>query len=316
MPNGSDITFASGMKASEIGAWMRDVLIDGAVRFYERDGKNWDASMQEQHASFRTSVYSWYDREAADFAARCNCVKGLGVYPHGFLRYNMQYTVKSGHNDTTLGNSLVNSAIAYAAFKRLGVRVSILVNGDDLLVAAYKDYDHDAVVDLEAKFGITPEARSFTDPGHVSFVSGMFLVDGVSVGFVPLPGRLFSRLWWTVNPPGRRKRETYLRSVAKSLLPTCVDIPLVRVLLSKFDSVGDTMTTDKGYNYRGCEQRFTNRVWQALSDRYGIAVAELQALESWLMGLPAVPLYLRHDTLDKIIELDLADIGDRGVGIW
>jgi len=311
-----DVTFASGMKAGEVGEWMSGVLADGAISFYERDGKNWDASMQEMHAKFRQSIYRAFDAELGDFASSCDKVKGFAVFPGGPLRYKMDYTVKSGHNDTTLGNSLVNAAIAYAAFKRLGLRASILVTGDDLLVAAYDPLQVDTVSTIEAEYGIQPEARVFDDYEQVTFVSGMWISDGTTMGFVPLPGRLFARLWWSVKPPGAKNTQPYLRGVSRGLQPVAGTLPLVRVLLAKFDSAGVGARSDKGLQFRGSDFRFGIDIWRAFERRYGLSTDEMMDCEEWLKSLPAKPLLLKHPVLDRLMEVDLADISDRGATSW
>jgi hypothetical protein len=316
MRGGIDVTFASGMNATEIGQWMEEVVNEGAIQFYERDGKNWDSSMQQCHAEFRQALYGLFDPELALFAKSCDKVKGFAVFPGGLLRYSMDYTVKSGHNDTTLGNSIVNAAIAYAAFLRMGVRASILVAGDDLLVAAYAPVDCKVATQLEAEYGITPEARVFDSYEDVTFISGMWMSDRGRIGFMPLPGRLFARLWWTVSPPSPRKLEPYRRGVARGLLPSTHSVPLVRVLLESFDSTGSAIASNKGRQYHDCHFELGTGAWRAMEKRYGITAAEIFECEEYLRSLPREPLLLKHPVLDKLMEVDLADIDTRGEGIW
>jgi len=316
MPGEIDITFASGMTAVEIGEWMGEVLREGAVSFYERDGKNWDSSMQAQHAEFRQAVYRSVDPELANFAKSCDKVKGFAVFPGGVLRYTMNYTVKSGHNDTTLGNSLINAAITYAAMKRLGIPGSILVAGDDLLVAARRPVPLKEMVAAEAEYGITPEARVFDDYERVTFISGMWTSDGDIIGFVPLPGRLFARLWWTVKPPALRKQKAYLRGVARGLLPAAGELPVVGEMLRSFDSYGEEIRSDKGRQFHGSKFSFGEGVYAAFSRRYGVTVDELLDCEAFLRALPAHPLVLKHPVLDRFMSVDMADIAERGDGIW
>jgi len=272
--------------------------------------------MQKEHAKFRQDVYRLFDTELGNFASKCDRVKGFAVFPGGTLRYKMAYTVKSGHNDTTLGNSLVNAAIAYAAFKRLGVRASILVAGDDLLVAFYQRVEVDAVIALEREYGITPEARVFDDYERVTFISGMFIGDGTQIGFVPLPGRLFARLWWTVSPPAARKVPQYQRGVARGLGPVAGSIPVLRVLLDAFDTQGDSIKSDKGKQFQGSRFSFGDGIWRSMERRYGLTTQELAECEVWLRTLPREPLLLKHHVLDRLMEIDLVDIADRGHDCW
>jgi hypothetical protein len=311
-----DLTFASGMRASEIAAWMQKAVDGGARWFYERDGKNWDSSMQAQHSAFRIRIYALFDHELAKFAQKCLRVRGFAAFPGGVLRYVMEHTVKSGHNDTTIGNSLINAAIAYAALKRAHVRASIIVAGDDLLVASYDPISCNEIMSFEREYGITPEARVFENPWEVTFISGMWVNDGSQFAFVPMIGRLFARLWWTVKPPSRREHNRYLRGVARGLAPAIGTLPLARLLVDKFDSPGEAGRSDKGYVYRGTEYVLKERVLEDLSRRYGCSPQEILACESWLRRLPSEPLLIVHPVLDRIAAVDLADIGNRGKGIW
>jgi hypothetical protein len=315
MGHGIDITMASGMNSSSIGHWMQSVLDDGATAFYERDGKNWDSSMQASHAEFRCSLYDCLDPELGKFARQCVDVVGMAPFEGGVLKYKMKGTVKSGHNDTTLGNSLVNAAIAFASMRRLGIRGSIIVAGDDLLVATYDDFDIARFMDTEAEYGITPEARKFSDYRHVTFISG-FWARGAEMAFLPLPGRLVARLWWTISPPGKKRYAAYQRGVARGLLGVCGSLPIVGTWLRKFDSKGEAERVNKGCNFHEQTANFSGYGESIMAERYGVSVGDIRDLDSWLQTLPAAPLMVSHPVLDKMMSVDLADIAVRGEGVW
>jgi hypothetical protein len=315
MGDGIDVTFQSGMTAERISDWMRDCVRRGARCYYERDGKAWDSTMGPTHAAFRQRVYADFDEKFAAFVAACDCVKGFSALPAGMFRYKVDFTVKSGHNDTTLGNSLINAAIAYLAFQRAGVRCSIIVAGDDLLVACYDDVELGLIRAYEAEYGIVPEARVFTSFAQTSFISGIFIEDEHTQYFVPSPGRLFERLWWSVKPPALKHVAAYQRGVALGLWPVCARIPALRVLLGKFLGSGKVGRSDKGYIFRGSEYEMGD-VMPSMCLRYALSRADFEELEAWLWGLPPEPLLLVHPVLDRIAAVDSADIADRGVGIW
>jgi hypothetical protein len=310
-----DITMASGMTASDIGQWMRSCSARGATRWYERDGKNWDSTMGRMAAEFKRALYSLCDPRLSDFVESCEKVKAFMCLPAGIFRYVVEYTVKSGHNDTTLGNNIINAAITFAVFKRLGVPCSILVAGDDLLVACYGDVDCGVVMEMEREYGIVPEARVFDHPWQTSFISGIFMDDKDEWYFTPTPGRLLHRLWWTANPPAAKDVDAYRRGVALGLLPTCGSIPIIRVLLRKFEGSGRVGKSDKGYTFRSSEYGAVDFV-EAMSRRYGLSPRDILECESWMESLPAEPLMLVHPVLDRMLEVDEADIDVRGCGIW
>jgi hypothetical protein len=311
---GIDVTFASGYNSADIAEWMAHCIDRGAVAYYERDGKTWDATMQKMHANFRCSIYRIFDKELAAFIAACNSVIGMAVYPNGLLRYKVDYTVKSGHNDTTLGNSIINAAIAAAAFRRAGVPCSIIVTGDDLLVAAYADFDLKGIMDLESEYGIIPEAGKYASPFEVSFISGVFATDGQVVGFIPTPGRILQRLWWTITAPGRAV-DRYRRGVARGLMPTLSTVPILRRWVGKFDSGGPSKPVDKCKIYQNVVVRFGDGIYDWMSRRYTIPREELSRVDAWLNNLDACTAVVKHPVLERIVEVDLMAVDCRDFDI-
>jgi hypothetical protein len=313
--DGVHVTIASGMNGRELGEWMQAVH-DRFPRpvFYERDGKNWDATMQRGHIDLILPVYSAIDPRLARFAEmgfKCTAVCRL---PDGVLIYRITGTVKSGHNDTSSRNSYINAAISASVFHELGLEVEIIVAGDDLLVAVGSDFDLATVMALEARRGIVPEARKFTSYQHVSFISGCWIMSGPSFLFVPLLGRLLARLWWTVKPPGKKHERDYIHSVCLGLAPLVGELPVYRVLLSSHDRGGKLIEVDKGHKYicpPAPETVDYGIALGSLSARYGVASSELEAFEEELAALAGRKCIFRNAMVDQIESVDLADLATR-----
>jgi hypothetical protein len=280
----------------------------GAVAYYERDGKNWDATMQEMHAQLRVSIYACLDPELAAFAQRCMHVRGKFRRGPDVFEYMLRWTVKSGHSDTTLGNTLVNLAIAAAAFTAAGVRASVIAAGDDLLVACYSDYDADVIARAEARMGIVPEYRKFTTVEDCSFVSGVFLRARDVLWFVPKLGRLMSRLWWTVTPPAPRHRAAFMRGVSRGLWLVS-ELPVYRRLL--FDSPGNAVKLRPRVHFLGDPLRPFGDALSALARRYDVTPQALLALDAHLADLTSRPAFVVNDLATHIIRCDCCEISDR-----
>lgn len=311
---GITVTFGSGLNATGIAGWMKECIRRGATHYHERDGTNWDSTQGPEAAAFRQRVYDALDPAYAEHTRECNFTYGTAVCKDGMVRYRMEFTVKSGHNDTTLGNGIVNIAIALSAMKQMGLRGHIIATGDDLLIAVVGDYDLKRMVEIEASYGILPEANKFTSPVSVSFVSGIFIHDGDedNLAFVPTPGRILQRLWWTTKQPPRiDKIDGYRRGVARGLLAACQDVPIIREWLMKFDSNGKESFSDKGYNYRGCTQRLGPGVYEQFALRYGLTVREIHDCEAFIRDVPAGNYLIRHPVLERIVEVDGTGIDDR-----
>lgn len=306
------ITIASGLDSAALGRWMDEVTEDyGAnIRFYERDGKNWDASMSEKHAEFRLNFYWFMGEKFIKFVQDCFKVKGMYRDKETIMKYIMEYTVKSGHNDTTLGNNLLNLAITFASC--MNYECDIIVAGDDLLVAGL-NLDGDLISSCESDMGITPEWRIFNDPCDVSFVSGIFARGSKGFKFVPKPGRLLAKLFWTVSPPSYKKIQAYQRGIALGLLPTCGDMPVIGPWLRQFDKgkaiYSDRSIRNKEIMYGNSKDAGDLTEW--FKERYGFSDVELDVVTEFLLSAGTQSCILKHPLIDRICEVDNADLLDR-----
>lgn len=305
------VTMASGVTAIDLGRWMD--LNEDYESFYERDGKNWDATMGLDHHALKWAVMEACDTELSDFVK-------LGYRCQGFrrgndpIRYTLSGTVKSGHNDTTSGNTLVNGFICADALRRAGRSGRIIVAGDDLL-AAVKGRPFDLAT-AEAAYGIVPEARWFASPLDVTFISGCWLWGGRWV-FLPQLGRLLARLFWSVKPPSRKKINNHLYGIASGLGVTVLDVPVYRDFIApylelKFSGkpVYDKDALHKPRGPNPCDER---AILSSMSGKYGIAESALLEFASRLRLTPPLPCVASDPIADVILARDLADILDREV---
>lgn len=306
------VTIASGFNAADYASWMTTARGRYADPwYYERDGKNWDATMQRPHHELKKRLYRCFSQPFAEFVESCFRVKFTCRTRTGNFRYTLGGTVKSGHNDTTLGNSINNACIAAEALVLLGLRGSILVAGDDLLIVIDGDFDEHALAGLEREFGIVPEYRKFHDHNHVSFVSGCW-IGRDRLMFVPKLGRLLARLWWSVHPPSKKAYRNYRHSVVAGLLPTCGAIPLYREFLNSHDSGGDVIATSKSHHVvYGVAQPTCDDPLAAVCDRYGFTAQQVAELANVFVSLRGQHVFLSHPLVDIINGVDLADLADR-----
>jgi hypothetical protein len=305
MPLGlARVTFASGMSGVGIGRWMEEVLLDySRPVFYERDGKTWDASMQAPHGDFRIALYSAIDSKLAAYAQLGRSAKTKVTMDGNVFAYTLSDTVKSGHNDTTSGNSLINMLVSALAANELGVVCDIIVAGDDMLMVC-GGVDADAFASLEAQCGIQPEYRLFESIWDVSFISGQFWPAlGGGLFFTPLAGRLLSRLWWTVKPPSQRRLADYKHSVVAGLIPACGEIPLMRDFLLAHDTCGRVIDVDKDFTVTSTkaygDPDMIELVW---NHRYGPVPPGLE------FGGTGI---LVHPYLETVVARDCGSLADR-----
>lgn len=325
---GITLTFASGLNMGDLAAWMEDSLaaVPPGVTpyFYERDGKNWDSTMQRIHLDLRKYVYkcaggsdAFLDFVEAGFRVR-------GRHSRGLLSYLLKGTVKSGHNDTTLGNSIVNGGIAVDAMVALGLRGEIMVTGDDLIILVHGDFDEHALARVEASFGIMPEYRKFSSPLDVSFVSAVWFDAGSRFLFCPKPGRLIARLFWTCRPPAQRKANSWRNGIVLGLAPVCSTVPIVRAFLQAHYTPGTRATeVSDRFQWSGAyfgagrrEPPSFEALLPAFCCRYDLSRAEVHAAEAFILEHRGKVGLLSHPVLDRIMEVDLADLADRPLAMY
>lgn len=309
--SGIDVTFASGFNAQDLSAWMDMVVARGVVAFLERDGVAWDSSMNAYLCAFKANMAGIFDERLATFIRRSDHRRVSHRSKGGTMKWTIDHTVMSGAGDTSSGNSLINAAIVYEVFSRLYVRCSIIVAGDDLLVACYDDFDLETVMRMERGFGIVPEAAKFVDPMHVSFCSAIWAEnERHEWKFIQVPSRVFARLFWTCRPPPVRHEAAYVRGVVKGLLPTCRNVPCVGALLRHFDSDGAVMANDKNYHFKTAA--YGDSVFDDwFCKRYLVTLEAVAAFEAFLVSYSPGPGIIRHPLLDRLNEVDFCDLEER-----
>jgi hypothetical protein len=313
------ITFASGMNARQLGDWMKEVLADyRRPMFYERDGKSWDATMSEKHHDFKVWCYGVAGDRVKNFVDSGRVVRGFGLYPNGILRYSLAGTTKSGHNDTTLGNSLINAAIAYSACARMGLCCDIIVAGDDLLVVIEGDFDEHALAKHESDMGILPEYRKFSMVEDVSFISGIWFPIDEGFIFTPKPGRLLARLFWSVKPPSKKKFRPHIHSIVAGMQATCGTMPVIGAFLVSQDYPNEPVLPPVGYweeykrlfwadNHTVPRRSFLNGFLR----RYGLDESSIEDVETLFLNNQHRIGIVSHPVLDRIAAVDMSDIDKR-----
>jgi len=267
------ITIASGMDHAQIGHWMDESMaLPGNVHFYERDGKTWDATMRHEHLDMVNAIMKECDTELARHNRLCYDTKGRYTYKGSSVFYSVIGTRKSGHNDTSSGNSLINAEIALAAAVDLCLRsVRIIVMGDDMLMAI-EDPPEDFVSDLrkaEAMYGIRPEAGGFSNPLDATFIS----------------------------------------TVARSFLVPFVGCPVMDVFLRSQITTSEETDIDK---YIKKLRPMVGVNWPMyFLTRYGLTATETESIETLIRGLKGQVKLINSPLVEAMKPHDMSDPADR-----
>lgn len=306
-------TFGSGLNGVELGRWMTDAVSSYRnPTFYERDGKNWDATMQDEHQRLKIGIMTAVKPALGAFAQACYKVEGKFMGKFGILSYVLDGTVKSGHNDTSSGNSLINAVLTAEALELAGLRGRFIVAGDDMLAVIDGDYDFERLLAAERTMGIIPEARKFYDACDTSFISGCFLrsTDG-AYGFFPNLGRLLSRLWWTTKHVTPSSLNDHVYSIACGLYATIGHLPVYGGLIAAQRDRGGTLVDVGKFKHTAHTASVSGDYVPCLAHRYGCSVEELYELDAFIRSAGTSPCYLVHPLFDVIALRDLSDIHDR-----
>jgi hypothetical protein len=306
------VSFASGMNLGDVASWAEEAEARcSKPMWYERDGKNWDATMRLEHFVYKIPYYAILPG-LLGFALDCLVVDGIVVKGGHVLRYKLDGTVKSGHNDTTLGNSIVNAGIAASALVTLGLRGHIIVAGDDLLAVIDGDYDLTKLMEAEARLGIIPKATKHDDITSASFISACFWRIRGRILCTPKPGRLLAKLFWTVKPPSKARERDYVHSICVGVRSMVGGMVVIDAWLRACDKGGvelDWVKREKRFLEAAgpfCIRPTRDEWIGAWCLRYGLDATRVCALERFMESCDK-PGLLCHDTVDLIIRTDTDD---------
>jgi len=228
----------------------------GIKIFDERDGKNWDSTMNFQLLNAEAQVYEMLKlRSASRFLQRCSKVRGV-VRTKAFgltliTRYLTAWKRLSGDWNTSVGNTMISMIIVFTVLKLMPQhlrpdRLCALFMGDDYLsVMNYgtRDPDPKALLDCldyyESKCGITPERALFKDPLQVSFIALTVWprFDG-GYQFVPKPGKQLAKLFWAKDTKYRSRIPDYAAAISKGFWLTFQGFPLMMNFLKNHMTKG------------------------------------------------------------------------------
>jgi len=313
------ITIASGMDHNQIGGWMDEAMaMPGKIHFYERDGKTWDATMRHEHLDMVNHIMRCCDQELARHNRLCYDTKGRYTHKGSSVFYSVIGTRKSGHNDTSSGNSLINAEIALAAAVDLGLEhVRIIVMGDDMLMAI-SDPPSNYVESLrkaEAMYGIRPEAGGFTNPLDTTFISARWYprYDG-TYAFGPIICRQLIGLFWTIKALSPQQRPKWVSTVARSFLVPFDGCPIMDAFLRSQITTSEEMDIDK---YIKKLRPMIGVDWPMyFLTRYGLTETETKDVENMIWGLKGQVKLINSPLVEAMKPHDMSDPADRPLCIF
>lgn len=221
-----DLHYTSGKTTQELASLLTDFHQRSGYHLYdERDGKNWDATMQEPLLRFEASLYAFFDADISEHClTRSTHVKGIIKLKASFIKYITSWKRLSGDWNTSVGNTLISMAIIVTTILALPSNlrprfVRGLFMGDDYI--GMYEYSQPvcrqsllhAMNHFESRCGITPVRGITTDPLKLQYISLVVWPkkDG-SFAFTPRITSILSKLFYSIHHRTAHTRQDIISS--------------------------------------------------------------------------------------------------------
>jgi len=248
--------YAGGLNHDTLSSVFTDECHRAGLKIFdERDGKNWDSTMNFQLLNAEAQVYEMLKlRSASRFLQRCAKVTGIirTKVPGGcvILKYLTAWKRLSGDWNTSVGNTIISMIIIFTAIRDLPPHLRPrrwcgLFMGDDYLGILNYDQRPDvraletALTAIESSCGITPVRALFDDPLAISFISlTPWPTHSGGFQFVPKPGKQLAKLFWAKDRKHQARVHDYAHTIATSFWKTFHGFPLMMKFLAHHYSPG------------------------------------------------------------------------------
>lgn len=316
--------YAGGLNHNELSDLASEWLQMPNIYIDERDGANWDSTMQRPTLTAELLVYEMLKcKSAMEFAIRSALVQGkiyTRSHENKFRRWVVKYETAwkrlSGDWNTSVGNTMISMMIAFVAITELPTHlkpktVRALFMGDDYW-AVYQ-FDElpdprclaDAMNAKERTMGITPERGIFVDPFATTFISlGLWPRQGGGYQFVPQIGKQLRKLYWTTKRCTLKQAEEIANGISIAFWPVYRGHPLMMRFLKAHYTGKKYVEWDHYFGDKLTKQD-RNIDWVAGSIyRYNIP------LVAYSFDLDGIAIY-HHPVVEETLRIESLDPQDR-----
>lgn len=229
-----DLHYTSGLNNDSLSELLNSALQKpGNHVFDERDGKNWDSTMQRPHMEFEAAVYALADELLAEqHLIRSSSVRGVIRMKDAIIKYTSAWKRLSGDWNTSVGNTLISMAILTTVLLALpeNMRPKSVMGmflGDDYLgVYTYEKAPpplrelNALLKSAEEACGITPVRGMTDDVLLVEYTSlGVWPRYDGGVQFVPKISNMLVKLFHSTQPLSRHTANDVVATI-KALQPS------------------------------------------------------------------------------------------------
>lgn len=302
---GGQLSYSSGRTPEELGEWFNKASEEG-FSFYEDDFSAFDSTQGAGAHFAEVSVYKLFGPDHVVDTVLNYQKKTVGISK--FFRYKTKFTRKSGDQNTSVGNTIINFMVHLYAIHEYNSRgnnvvFKMMALGDDNLLAV-KNAGSDFCSYIEqviVRLGLRPKFKQCSKAP--TYCSSVFLpvVDGNRPTYVLVPEllRRLSKIGFTVKTLPRGVSPIARLKANELSMPNNRLLPVSRVFYNYYTSLSQIKADyDNDYrphaiytaNFSVCERTFD---W--FTDVYGVSVDEINQLEDFLIkhldsadGFPSV----------------------------
>lgn len=319
------ICFAAGRSSEELAEFITST--DPTWKKLENDFSFFDSSIGVPAQKFLMSLYKYtgitqHEPDYMKYKA-AQSLKTSGRSMTG-VTFKVQGTMKSGACDTCLGNSLVNvyshvyvlSKINNITIPQLMRKMRMVILGDDNLTFLHPSISSEGLEEGLIRLGFCSKLKIKKDLNELVFLNQRLYPSNHGPQLAPLPGRIISRLGWTVKNP--KCPPAYFNAICYSFLSTCHHVPILREYFERMYFL--TSRQQNGINYHRTYdvsdemlyKNFKTNTSEMVPDSdeqfcklYDINKQELEQLRVYIQGISTLTEVLDHPVLDKLVKVDM-----------
>lgn len=298
--------YTSGATADQLCQWYCD-CINAGYHFIEDDFSSYDATQGAGCHLTELKFYHDFFQPNVDVSTMLKFQSRTVGYSKHF-KYTCKYTRKSGDQNTSVGNTILNFIAHHYALSELGCEdYRMMAVGDDNLIAVKQQIDLSEMGCIIESLGLKPKLSQSVD--RPSYCSGYFAPYKDTFLFMPTLFRRLSKIGFTVNKLPRNVSPTARMKGNMLSVPQFKVLPVFRVLYEHYNGLDVSPNYANEYEYMNKRQDVEDRCpstdeW--FCNIYGITLPMLHDFESslrnHLIKSNGQPSCFDHPTLRSMWE--------------
>jgi len=305
--------YPSGASNETIGAWAPT-----DQNYYENDFSKFDATIHHNLLEMELYVYRRFGMPTNKQKLMRKNFPTSGTTPHG-VSYMVEGTRKSGDQNTSIGNTMINVLVHAYAMTLIGFppsqdlesdrfRYRMIALGDDNLIVSPVVIAHERVEKIIMDLGLVPNIVLKDNINFVEFCSARFWPSETGRVLGPKIGRYLAKIGWMLRPPiGESRQAKEYRGTLLSNVDIVNHIPILCEVTRKILDVMREKrfikdTEVKRYVFQ--PHQAVQETWTMIHDLYSISKSDVDDLLAIVARVDHLPAEINHWILSSIFSRD------------